>query len=348
MDGAGFARCLAGAAERIGARMVLPGTEAALLALAEHRSLFPERVAVGAPDEQKVLRACDKNRLDSIVTAVGLTVPPTTRVALDDVNEVDVTFPAVVKPLQSEMRRDGRLERFEVVRVADRGGLVGALRDLPGQVGLVQPYLAGALRTVNGVAWDGEVVISVHKRATRTWPRDCGVVSYAHTIEPDAALDAGVRRLVAELGWSGLFNLQLIESDSGLHVIDLNPRVYHSLALAVAAGANLPAIWADLLRGAKPLVQGYRTGSIFRAEDDIYAVVAGAISDRRPGQLAALRPRPSTTHAVFDVRDPRPTRALVSRVAKGVARKLTERTGGRPETSADADLRFPEPKPGGQ
>ncbi len=122
--------------------MVLPGTEAALLALAEHRSLFPERVAVGAPDEQKVLRACDKNRLDSIVTAVGLTVPPTTRVALDDVNEVDVTFPAVVKPLQSEMRRDGRLERFEVVRVADRGGgLVGALRDLPGQVGSCSPTL---------------------------------------------------------------------------------------------------------------------------------------------------------------------------------------------------------------
>src|SRR5918992_5839593 len=51
-----FADALAGAAGKIGAAAVLPGTDAALLALAERRDAFPESVAVGVPPELVVRR----------------------------------------------------------------------------------------------------------------------------------------------------------------------------------------------------------------------------------------------------------------------------------------------------
>lgn len=329
VDPAGFAHGLAAAAARVGATIVLPGTEAGLLALARHRDLFPADVAVGAPEEQLVTDACDKSLLDGHAEKAGFAVPPTTTVALSDLDHDDagIDFPAVVKPLRSEMTRGGRLERIEVARVTGRDELVAALRELPGQTGLVQPYVNGRIRTVNGLAWNGEVITTVHKRAERTWPRDCGVVSFATTIDRDPALDAATRTLMANLRWSGLFNIQLIESPTGPLLIDLNPRVYHSLALAIAAGANLPAMWADLLRGDTPRVVDYEVGRTFRAEDDVYAILTALRAGSRAATLAGLRPHRRTTHAVLDRHDPRPTRALIARVASGVRRKLAGRHG---------------------
>ncbi|WP_339122843.1 carboxylate--amine ligase [Pseudonocardia sp. D17] len=329
VDPDGFAHGLAAAATRIGATVVLPGTEAGLLALADRRNLFPAGVAVGAPETALVAAACDKSLLDSHARSAGFLVPPTAAVTLSDLDDGDggVRFPAVVKPLRSEMTRDGRLERIEVARVAGLDELVTALRDLPDQAGLVQPYLHGRIRTVNGVAWEGRVVTTVHKRAERTWPRDCGVVCFATTVARDPALDEAARALMANLRWSGLFNIQLIESASGPLLIDLNPRVYHSLALAIAAGPNLPAIWVDLLLGRTPAVVDYELGRTFRAEDDIYAVLSAR--DRGVGSaVSELRPRRGTTHAVLDRHDPRPTQALVGRVVSGLRRKIADRRHG--------------------
>ncbi|GAY10935.1 ATP-grasp domain-containing protein [Pseudonocardia sp. N23] len=326
VDPEGFVHGLAAAAARTGATVVLPGTEAGLLALADRRNLFPAGVAVGAPDAVLVADACDKSLLDTHARAAGFEVPPTTHVTLSDLDDgAAVTFPAVVKPLRSEMIRNGRLERIEVARVTGLDALVAALHDLPGQAGLVQPYMYGRIRTVNGLAWEGQVVTTVHKRADRTWPRDCGVVSFATTVARDPALDEAAKTLMANLRWSGLFNIQLIESASGPLLIDLNPRVYHSLALAITAGPNLPAMWADLLLGRTPRVVEYEVGRTFRAEDDVYAVLSAARSRGARSALSGLRPRHGTTHAVLDRHDPRPTRALVGRVVSGLRRKVADR-----------------------
>src|SRR5204863_3641149 len=57
-----------------------------------------------------------------------------------------------------------------------------------------------------------------------------------------------IRRLVTGLGWSGVFEIGLLVRSSGPPaVIDFNTRVYGTLALAVRAGCNLPAIWCDYL-----------------------------------------------------------------------------------------------------
>jgi hypothetical protein len=52
--------------------------------------------------------------------------------------------------------------------------------------------------------------------------------------------------LLDALDWHGLAELQFIVEDEIPRLIDLNGRFYGSLSLAVAAGANLPAIWAGL------------------------------------------------------------------------------------------------------
>lgn len=330
VDPLSFAGELAKAASRIGAAVVLPGTEAALLALGEHRGLFPSGIAVGAPAPELTIAATDKQSLAVRAAAAGFAVPPTRLVSLADVTEgPPLSFPVVVKPVRSELNCADGLQRFEVVRADDTAELAAALRRLPDHAGLVQPYVTGPIRTVNGVAWNGEVVAAVHKLAARTWPMDCGVVCYARTVPVEPEVDRCARTLLADIGWSGVFNLQMIESGGRHHVIDLNPRIYHSLALAVAAGANLPAIWVSLLLGQPPPETSYRTGVRFRSEEDARALWSTFRAGDRVAALRGMVPHTRTEHAVVSLRDPGPTMNILGRAARAArAARRSRRSSG--------------------
>jgi predicted ATP-grasp superfamily ATP-dependent carboligase len=184
-----------------------------------------------------------------------------------------------------------RVENAEQLkRVAARGGRW-----------LVQPYITGTLGAIGGVAWEGRVVCASHQVSPRIWPVERGISSYAVTVAPNAALEEGVARLIELVGWSGVFGVQFIHSKGRSYVIDLNPRIYGSTALAIKAGHNLPAIWADLLLGRDPTPGPYRVGVRYRVEeDDIRAIL-------KTRDWRGLIPRRDTVLGVFDPHDPMPS-----------------------------------------
>ncbi len=305
---------------------MLPGTEAALLALAEREDLFPAGTAVGTSPEAVVRRATDKIALGLLSLRAGLDAPDTHVVGAAEHGEEDgLTFPAVVKPLRSEMLTPGGLQRYEAREVRSRGRAGLALRALPDAVGLVQPYVEGRLISVNGVAFDGRLHGANQHVVHRVWPDRCGQAAYAETIPLTPERERAAAAFVSELGWNGVFNLQLIERDGRSYVIDLNPRFYVSLTLATAAGLNLPAIWTSLLLDLPFEANGYRVGMRFREEKgDPRAILAQV----RRGRLAPARdllPRRRTVHALFSIRDPRPGLSLASDVLAALGRRVRAR-----------------------
>jgi predicted ATP-grasp superfamily ATP-dependent carboligase len=302
-----FVEAVAAGAARIGAAAVLPGTEAALLAIAGRRDAFPASVAVGSPTEAALKRATDKSALAKLSLEVGLDTPRTRVVALGGPKPPDgLPLPAVVKPLRSELPTDGVIRRFEAARVESVAALEGALRALPLRAGLVQPYLDGRLISVNGVAFEGRLHGLNQHIVHRVWPYQCGQAVYAETIPMIPERERAVKALMRELGLNGVFNLQLIEHEGVDYVIDLNPRFYVSLTLAVAAGLNLPAIWTSLLLGLPFEADGYRAGLRYRHEKGDPRSI---LCDLRRGRLRVARdllPRRRTVHALFSLRDPRP------------------------------------------
>jgi len=72
------------------------------------------------------------------------------------------------------------MEHGQVLSVPDGPGLASALAALPGGRGLVQPYLVGGQRTVDGLAWDGEVVAVAQKTGDRTGPATAVSCRRAH------------------------------------------------------------------------------------------------------------------------------------------------------------------------
>jgi predicted ATP-grasp superfamily ATP-dependent carboligase len=319
-----FVDALARAADRIGAAAVLPGTEAALLAFAGRERAFSNGVRVGSSPETALRRATDKTALALLSLRAGLDVPPTRILDVEAIDE-EMTFPAMVKPLRSELYTDGRLQRFEADRVEDRAQLERALAALPDGVGLVQPYIEGRLISVNGVSFEGELHGANQHVVHRVWPDRKGQCVFAETIPMDPRREQATAAFMAELDWSGVFNLQLIERDGCDYVIDLNPRFYVSLTLAVKAGVNLPAIWASLLLGL-PFEPGeFRPGMRFRQEKGDPRAIAAEL---RRGEMKAARdilPRRNTVHALFSIRDPRPGLSIATDALGALSRRVRRR-----------------------
>ena len=138
---------------------------------------------------------------------------------------------------------------------------------------------------------------------------------------------------MAELGWQGIFELELMRRPDGSFAsLDLNPRPYGSIALAIRAGADLPAIWAAWLLGERPPYAVARPGVRYRWED---AEIRRVVWELRRGHLAEAAhvalPRRRVVHPHFQWNDPGP---LLARGAYFAGRALS-----RARKAAAADRR---------
>jgi predicted ATP-grasp superfamily ATP-dependent carboligase len=305
--------------ERLALRLVIPGTERDLIAIARARDrLMP--AAAGTPDLESVLRITDKAVVYAMAGQAGLEIPETTVIGGDQAvlpKDFETRLPLLVKPLRSERAAEnGVLVHTDVQMVRTPEQLRRLCGGLEPNEWLLQARVAGQLGAICGLAWGGEVVNAIHQRSLRVWPPDAGVSAYAQTVDADPALEAGVGQLIRLLGWSGIFQAQFIHTAQGPHLIDLNPRVYGSLALATAAGVNLPSLWSALAAGCSVERAPYRSGVRYRSEElDPRALFHLAREGRPLAALLGAIPRPHTAHAVVRLADPLPGLTSIGKLA---------------------------------
>jgi predicted ATP-grasp superfamily ATP-dependent carboligase len=311
-------------AGRIGAAAILPGTEASLIALSRETDWLP--CPLGSPSADVVDVATNKGRVLDLAARLGLDVPPSVIATPAELaaRAAEFEYPLILKPLRTRIEVDDtRLAYYNARRLTGPADLHAALAELPHAELVVQPYLPGKLSAVCGVAWEGRLVGAVHQVSHRIWPPDVGYSAYAETVEADRELETRIAGMLEAIGWSGLFQAQFLGDKRGRRLlIDFNPRAYGSLALAVRAGANLPAAWAELVLGGRPMPLRYRPGVRYRLEhNDIRALLRGLRKGDVAGTLAGLLPRRRTAHAIFSLRDPGPLLTTASKL-------LGKRAGG--------------------
>jgi hypothetical protein len=265
-----------------GYRTLLPASDAALIAL-----------------EDPAAQLVDKTNLEKLAHEAGILTPPShhfdSRAELLEVAD-ELEYPVVVKPNVKRTISAGQSAR----RVASARELKTLSIQSPV---IVQPYISDSLRAVCGVMYQGQLAAVVHQRYLRTWPIDCGTASAAETTTPDILLEERLARLLSN--HNGIFQAQF----AGRYLLDMNPRVYGSLPLAVKAGANLPAFLCDLQRGREiDLVRG-REGVFYRWLEGDVRHAWSAVKRRDMKPLAAMKmltPRRGGAHSTESLRDPKP------------------------------------------
>jgi len=162
----------------------------------------------------------------------------------------------------------------------------------------------------------------VQQVALSLFPWPCGGSAVARTMPVDHSLLPRVTQLLAATGWEGVVQLQWLAVDDEPRLIDVNPRIYGSLALANAAGSPIVAIWARLLLGLG-----------WQPEPSAEVVYRNLETSLRAHRTAAGARLPHTAtrsvSSVFDPSDPLPVLASVARGARKARKDVGSLLGRR-------------------
>ncbi len=313
-----FAEQVAEAATTGGFATVLPGSDASVLAISNHRDAFGERVQLGMPPREAVDRCVDKAALGDYSARAGIGSPETVACASPDEASAAAArlgYPVLLKPRQTVFDDRGQTKQRQSFIAHDEEALLEAVPGF-GLPCLLQRFEQGDLVSIAGVA-AGERLLSIaFSRYIRTWPPDAGPVSFSRTEVPPPDLVQGVSALMRSLGWQGIFELELIERDGGgFAAIDFNPRLYGSMALAVRAGAPIPAVWCDWLLKDEATTCTAKAGVYYRWEEAEARNALRRMREGKPGEaLSVIRPRRAPARAYLSWSDPGPALGMLVRL----------------------------------
>ena len=323
----GFIDAVNAAVDEIGYDVVLPADDASVLALSLHREQV--RTIVPYPEHKAVVRAIDKLELTRAAEAVDLAVP---RTAIASPDEIDAcALPIMVKPrLQWTPGSDTEVGELFIQRAETRDDVRRQVAEVEAAGGsaVLQEPIDGPQTAVSVVVDRDGRVVAVSQQETLCYSL-ANTSTRAVTVAVDEALLERIGKLVRELGWWGLANLQFLAPEHGAtpRLIDVNGRFYGSIALAVAAGADLPAIWAECATGSPPATRATaRPGVRFHAlENDLVR----ARSRREGGLLRdvtrTLLFAPGAVHTLWSIRDPLPAARWSVSLSGRLARKMAKR-----------------------
>jgi len=306
--------------------VLIPGTEASLLAVSENRRRLERLTRIGLPSHRAVLRSLDKVAVLGEAMAAGLHPPPSAicanpNEAKDACNELG--FPVVVKAARSFTPGAGETKRTVVV-VSDEVALVKEASRLGTPV-TVQRFETGMpLFSCSGVFADGHMLALTSARVLRTWPPLAGSFSFMETVSSSPSLVARISALLSAIQWQGIFQIDFLDrGKERFSFLDLNPRVFASLALDIESGANLPGVWCDWLLGRDVEVVSARPGVRYRWEEGELRYCLYELRRRRLRAAGAvIRPRRRVIHGHFQIGDPAPTVAWLFGVWRRSLRRL--------------------------
>lgn len=214
------------AARRLDVAVVLPLDDLAVWVVARTGLL------VAGPTGDRAAFALDKRLQVAAAAEAGFAVPARTP-----------DGPWIVKAALAVAEMDNRLIRPGGRSAATEDDIERVTGELAGPV-LVQQLLTGTGEGVFGFATpDGVRAWSGHRRVRMADPRG-SASSACRSITVDDELRLSAEKLLASIGWRGMFMLELLRDSSGTPwFMEVNGRPWGSMALAVRRGFDYPA-WA--------------------------------------------------------------------------------------------------------
>lgn len=256
----GFLRAIENELESGQYDMLLPIHEDTVETVVKHRSRFEEYTTVPFPPYEQLRIGTNKRRTVEATRKFGIPHPKT--LLPDEANlhtiEETIGYPVVAKAQRGEGRNN--------VAVCDsREELKRTYRDLRRNYGpvLFQEFIPnGGERGVYTLYGNsGELTALTVQQRLRTNPPSGGSSTYRETVS-DPELVAIADELLTGIGWSGLAMVEFrIDARTGdPQLIEINPRLWGSLALSVYAGVNFPLLLYQIATGDDPEpVLEYRT-----------------------------------------------------------------------------------------
>lgn len=287
--------------------VIVPVAEPSLLALLAVRDRLAG-VILPFPDIDVFRALSDKQRVLAAAAEMGIPTPEQRVLSRPDQDPGTLAeaigYPLVLKPYRSVAGDIGNTHKLEVRHAANPEELAERVRAYPPAAFpiLLQRRIEGPGIGVFLLAWEGRLrAVFAHKRL-REKPPAGGVSVYCESVAPPWGLVASSRALLEHFGWSGVAMVEYkVDSSTGLpYLMEVNPRFWGSLQLAIDAGVDFPAL---LVRAASGAPTGpppiYRPGNRLRwGWGDVDHLIARL--RRSPDELALPDGAPPRWAALLD------------------------------------------------
>ncbi len=336
-----------------GYELLVPCTEASLLGLQGLPDNDPMRRKAVFPSQSSLSIALHKQQTLELATRLGIAVPKTRLLRFGDSFTAPHQFPVVLKPVQSKLLVGGEIVTPAVEIATHQAQWQSWLeRWLPLTPVQEQEYVAGRGLGVELLYRDGEKQWEfVHERI-HEFPLTGGASTYRRSVAPTHPAVTLASKLLDSLRWHGVAMVEFKQSARGdLWLMEINPRLWGSLALSIDAGVDFPFGLLQIAR-CEDLPSQPRYRSNYYTRDlltDIQWMKANLRSDRRDPLLLTVPPLVSLCQFArpflgteswdhFDVKDLGVTFKILKQIIVGtgfgfVHRRLTrwrwERTARR-------------------
>lgn len=321
--------------------LIIPVTERSLVPLSRAREqLGGLRVSMASQDSLEV--ALDKSQTFALAQELGVKIPSGQLVeSLDEIDalEASSSWPLVLKPVRS-VSFDGRSYHKHSVSYAGditslRQQLRGALKSTPV---MLQEHFSGIGVGVELIARDGDIRYAFQHERLHEVPLSGGGSSFRKSTDVSVELLDASRLLIKALRWHGVAMVEFKwnPQTGDYRLMEINGRLWGSLPLATAAGANFPAMMVELeLEGDVRQWPAYTRGIYCRKLSRDIVWVEQALRTRAsawvdvpsPGRVLRDMARIFSPSHRFDVQslsDPLPGVIDIGRIC----RSYTHRLGG--------------------
>lgn len=280
--------------------LIIPVTERTLVPLSAHRRRFAHVRIAMAPAEG-LNRVLDKADTFRLAASLGIAVPPS--IFLSDIGQLDehckdLTYPVVIKPSRSVAAGGGGYSKRSVTYARN----VAELRGLSEQClmhspVILQGYFQGQGVGIELIAKDGEILYAFQHIRLHEVPLTGGGSSFRVSAPIESVLLAAAQKLMKALDWTGVAMVEFKWNPGSRDycLMEINGRFWGSLPLAIAAGADFPAMLAELsLTGTLSKFPSYRCGVYCRnlASDLMWheMVLRGRSAGKSPANHLAEMP----------------------------------------------------------
>lgn len=300
---------------------LLPVTEATTYVLLRYRDELPEKVVLPFPDNQAVEQLANKNELFKLAQKLGIAVPKTLFChSVDDglrvLDRID-RYPLVLKPYKSKILQQDSILSTQVSVARSRKQAKAVLEkhpyfDFPFTL---QSFIEGSGQGIFALFDHGEPVCYFAHKRLREKPPDGGVSVLSESAPVNQQLKDAADKLLQHVRWHGVAMVEFrVSSDGTGYLMEVNPRFWGSLQLAIDSGIDFPW-WLYLVSTGESIPQAdwqhRRMRWLLGDLDRLYLVLKApastySLTEKLTEILRFLKPSLRTRHEVNRWHDLRP------------------------------------------
>ncbi|OYR75473.1 hypothetical protein DJ84_23580 [Halorubrum ezzemoulense] len=292
--------------------VLIPTRDATTRAVSARKEEIEQQTNVFVAPPRILDQFVDKGKTIKLAQEAQIPTPTTyfpDETSLEEIAK-QLEYPALIRPKRGSGSRG-------ITMVEDRDDLESSYKKIQKKFGdsMIQEYVKKSGYTTAAILFDEEQneVASFTYERQKEYPLDGGPTVVGESTDDDDAKHYA-KKLLTEGSWYGPAEVEFILDEDGTpRLLEVNPRFWMPVHLAVVAGVDFPSNVAHLAEGihVKPTTQ-YRTGVTYRwiLPNEILHTVASR--ELLNGVLdMAKSPFSDTCYGILSTEDPLPTLGAV-------------------------------------